>query len=167
MKQSFYKLGALAAFALLTACGQQADKTQNNPQQASAASGSAAGAESAIETRQKLMHALKDDSGVMGKMIKGEVPFDAAAFQAAADRLAENSVKPWEHYTQESAAQSKEAKPEIWSKPDEFKKAVDQFTGAAAALKTAAASGKPDDVKKPFGEVGQSCKACHDSFRAD
>lgn len=121
----------------------------------------------AVEQREKLMKAFKKDMGVMGKMVKGEQPFDAAAFQQAADSLSGNADKPWVHYTADSAKEKSEAKAEVWSKADEFKKEVDTFTTAAAALKTAAAAGKLDDVKKPFGDVGQSCKSCHDSFRAE
>ncbi len=120
-----------------------------------------------VEQREKLMKAFKKDMGVMGKMVKGEQPFDAAAFKQAADSLSGNADKPWVHYTADSAKEKSEAKAEIWSKADEFKKEVDTFTTAAAALKTAAAAGKLDDVKKPFGDVGQSCKSCHDSFRAE
>ena len=121
----------------------------------------------AVEQREKLMKAFKKDMGVMGKMVKGEQPFDAAAFQQAADSLSGSADKPWVHYTADSAKEKSEAKAEVWSKADEFKKEVETFTTAAAALKTAAAAGKLDDVKKPFGDVGQSCKSCHDSFRAE
>ncbi|MBF0804602.1 MULTISPECIES: cytochrome c [unclassified Neisseria] len=171
MKKTVLTLGTLAALSLLAACGGQnssAAPAAPAPETAqAAASGSASGPEEAVKEREKLMKSFKEDVGTMGKMVKGETPYDAAAFQAAADSLATNADKPWEHYTPESANEESEAKPEVWSKPDEFKQAVETFTTAAAALKTAAASGKLDDVKKPFGEVGRSCKACHDTFRAD
>ena len=113
------------------------------------------------------MKSFKKDFGTIGKMLKGETPYDAAAFQAAADSLDANAGKPWAYYTAESANEKSEAKAEIWSKPDEFKKEIDKFTAATAALKVAAAAGNLDSVKKPAGEVGQSCKSCHDAFRAD
>lgn len=175
MKKSMLAIGTLAALALLTACGGQnsSSATAASAPAATAASGEAAapGAalspKEAVKEREKLMESFKKDAGTMGKMVKGETPYDAAAFQAAADNLAANADKPWVHYTPESANEKSEAKPEVWSKPDEFKKEIEKFTTAAAALKTAAASGKLDDVKKPFGDVGQSCKSCHDTFRAD
>ncbi|OSI11653.1 c-type cytochrome [Neisseria canis] len=169
MNKSLYTLGALAALSFLTACGgqnNQAASKASTPAEA-AASGAAADAKASVKARADLMEAFKEDLGAMGKMVKGEAQFDASAFQQAADNLDANAGKPWEHYTAESAKEESEAKPEIWSKPDEFKKEIDKFTAATAALKTAAASGKLDDVKKPFGAVGQSCKSCHDSFRAE
>ena len=168
MKQPLYTLGTLAALTLLAACGGQ-----NNNAQAPAAAGTAsapaaaAGAKASVEQREMLMENFKKQMGVMAKMVKGEAPYDADAFRQAAEALDADAGKPWEHYTAESATLSSDAKPEIWSKPDEFKKAVDTFTAATAALKIAAAAGGLDGVKKPFGEVGQSCKACHDTFRAD
>ncbi len=175
MKKTMPTLGILAALSLLAACGGQnsssapaasAPATAETSAPATA-SGSALSPKEAVKEREKLMESFKKDAGTMGKMVKGETPYDAAAFQAAADNLAANADKPWVHYTPESANEESEAKPEVWSKPDEFKKEIEKFTAAAAALKTAAASGKLDDVKKPFGDVGQSCKSCHDTFRAD
>ncbi|MDO4226279.1 cytochrome c [Neisseria sp.] len=175
MKKTMPTLGILAALSLLAACGGQNSSSAPAASAPAAAetsapataSGSALSPKEAVKEREKLMESFKKDAGTMGKMVKGETPYDAAAFQAAADNLAANADKPWVHYTPESANEESEAKPEVWSKPDEFKQAIEKFTAAAAALKTAAASGKLDDVKKPFGDVGQSCKSCHDTFRAD
>ncbi|WP_373746651.1 cytochrome c [Neisseria dentiae] len=176
MKKTMLTLGTLTALSLLAACGGQSNSSApaaSAPASAAAsapagqAAASALSPKEAVKEREKLMESFKKDAGTMGKMVKGETPYDAAAFQAAADNLAANADKPWVHYTPESANEESEAKPEVWIKPDEFKKEIEKFTTAAAALKTAAASGKLDDVKKPFGDVGQSCKSCHDTFRAD
>lgn len=167
MNKSLYTLGTLAALTLLAACGGQNNNAQAPAAADTASAAAATGAKASIEQREHLMENYKKQMGTMAKMVKGEAPFDAAAFQQAADNLDADAGKPWEHYTPESAQEESEAKPEIWSKPDEFKKEIDKFTAATAALKVAAASGKLDDVKKPFGEVGQSCKSCHDSFRKE
>ena len=163
MKKTLSAFGTLAVLSLLSACGGQS----NNAQAPAGNAASASDLQAAVEQRQHTMENFKEQMGVMAKMVKGEAPFDAAAFQQAADALAADSGKSWEHYAVESTGGDSEAKPEIWSKPDEFKKEIDKFTAATAALKVAAASGKLDDVKKPFGEVGQSCKSCHDSFRKE
>ncbi|MDO5070802.1 MAG: cytochrome c [Neisseria zoodegmatis] len=165
MNKSLYTVGTLAALTLLAACGGQNNAQAPADADKAPAAATSPSAKASVEQREQLMEGFKKQMGAMAKMVKGEAPFDAAAFQKAADELDANAGKPWEHYTPESAKEESEAKPEIWSKPDEFKKEINKFTTAAAALKTAAASGKLDDVKKPFGEVGQSCKSCHDSFR--
>ncbi|WP_312266691.1 cytochrome c [Neisseria sp.] len=176
MNKSITTLCSLAALTLLAACGGQ--QNSNTPPQARNASSVAAASapvaatatfkpKEAVEERERLMKSFKKDFGTIGKMLKGETPYDAAAFQAAADSLDANAGKPWAYYTAESANEESEAKAEIWSKPDEFKKEIEKFTAATAALKVAAAAGNLESVKKPAGEVGQSCKSCHDAFRAD
>ncbi|ATD64280.1 c-type cytochrome [Neisseria weixii] len=168
MTKTLLTIGTLAAL-LLSACGGQNETkpAESAPAPATTSEAPAGSAKAAVEERDRLMDIFKESAGIMGKMIKGETAYDAAAFQAAADTLAENADKPWQHYTQESAKEESDAKPEVWSKPDQFKQEADKFIAAAAALKTAAAEGNLDAVKRPFGDVGQSCKSCHDSFRVD
>ncbi|PSJ81020.1 c-type cytochrome [Neisseria iguanae] len=166
MNKTLLTMGTLAAL-LLSACGGQNETkpAESAPVPAATSEAPVGSAKAAVEERERLMDIFKDAASIMGKMIKGETPFDAAAFQAAADSMAENADKPWEHYTEESAKEESDAKPEVWSKPEEFKQAAEKFVAATVALKTAAAEGNLEAVKKPFGDVGQSCKACHDSFR--
>ena len=59
------------------------------------------------------------------------------------------------------------ALPEIWSKPTEFKAAMQLYSDAAPKLQTAADSGDAAAIKTAFGEVGKACKNCHDNFRAE
>lgn len=168
MNKPLLTMGTLAAL-LLSACGGQNETKPAEPAAAPATTSAAPAdsAKAAVEERERLMDIFKESAGTMGKMIKGETPYDAAAFQAAADTMAENADKPWVHYTEESAKEESGAKPDVWSKPEQFKQEADKFIAAAAALKTAATQGSLDAVKKPFGDVGQSCKSCHDSFRVD
>ncbi|MHB8284959.1 MAG: c-type cytochrome [Caulobacteraceae bacterium] len=58
------------------------------------------------------------------------------------------------------------AKAEIWLNPDEFKRDAISFTGSAHKLDTVAAGGDLNAVKAQFGDLGQTCKTCHQSFRA-
>lgn len=151
----------------MSACSgkEESKAAEPAPQEASAAAPAGDG-KADVEERERLMKAFKKDTGVMGKMVKGEQPFDAAAFKAAAESLNANADKPWAHYTEASSKEKSEAKPEVWSKAAEFKQEADKFVAAVAALNTAAASaGNVDAVKAAFGDVGQSCKSCHDSFR--
>lgn len=129
MKKSISTLSALAALALLAACGEtknssapaastpaataSAPATGSAPAAAESASGATTAALSpkdAVEERERLMKAYKKDFGLIGKMVKGETPYDAAALQAAADSLDANAGKPWVHYTPESANEKSEAK---------------------------------------------------------
>ena len=57
------------------------------------------------------------------------------------------------------------AKPEIWTKPVEFRAAQDQLARAADGLQAAAASGNADAIRTAARALGGSCKNCHDQFR--
>ncbi|MEO6717648.1 MAG: cytochrome c [Novosphingobium sp.] len=57
------------------------------------------------------------------------------------------------------------AKPEIWTKPVEFRAAQDQLARAADAFQAAAAGGNVDAMRAAARSLGGSCKNCHDQFR--
>ena len=57
------------------------------------------------------------------------------------------------------------AKPEIWSKPADFRAAQDGLVRAADALQIAAISGNADAIRAAARGLGGACKTCHDQFR--
>jgi cytochrome c556 len=58
-------------------------------------------------------------------------------------------------------------KPELFTEREEVGRVARNFIEAANDLVEVAALGDPDDVKTAFGDLGKSCKACHDQFRMD
>lgn len=59
-----------------------------------------------------------------------------------------------------------DAKPAIWEKADEFKKAADDGSAAATAFLEAAQGGDTETISKTFEALGESCSGCHKPFRA-
>ena len=57
-------------------------------------------------------------------------------------------------------------KPEFFQYMPEVGKLAGNFVAAADNLAKVAATGDAAAVKTAFGDVGKSCKACHDKFRA-
>ena len=57
------------------------------------------------------------------------------------------------------------ARPEIWSKPAEFRIAQDGLAHQADAFLRAANSGDPAAIRAEGRKLGGACKACHESFR--
>lgn len=55
----------------------------------------------------------------------------------------------------------------IWEKPEEFSAAANDAIAAGEALLAAANARDVDAIKAGVGELGNSCKNCHDTFRAD
>jgi cytochrome c556 len=59
------------------------------------------------------------------------------------------------------------AKPEIWAKPAEFKTAQDNFAKQANAFFQVASKGDVAKMRAQARLLGQSCSACHRTFRAE
>jgi cytochrome c556 len=59
------------------------------------------------------------------------------------------------------------AKAEIWQTADDFGAKLRSFQAAAAALNNAARGGDAAAMNARFGDLGGTCKACHDKYRAE
>jgi cytochrome c556 len=121
-----------------------------------------------IEERQAIMKGNGRDTKLGGDMLKGAVPFDAAAANKILANYAAAAKAFPNHFPAGSDKAAPggetEAAPAIWSKPADWKAATAKFqkdTAAAAAMKpTDAAS-----FGKAFGMVTANCKSCHEGFR--
>ncbi|HET7604714.1 MAG TPA: cytochrome c [Sphingomicrobium sp.] len=58
------------------------------------------------------------------------------------------------------------AKPEIWQNAQDFAAKDADFQRAAQAFGTAVSSGELTAIKAKFADLGNTCKACHDKYRA-
>jgi len=123
--------------------------------------------EDAIKYRKAALTLLGAHAGRIGAVVKGERPFNAAEVQASAAVMETVSGLPWEAFVAGTDKGETRAKPEIWKDADKFKGAGESMQKAVAALSAASKAGNLDQVKAAFGEVGKTCKACHDNFRKD
>ena len=57
-------------------------------------------------------------------------------------------------------------KPEFFEKQDEVKKVALDFIKESNELAKVATTGDTSAIKVQFGKLGETCKSCHDSFRA-
>ncbi len=106
----------------------------------------------------------------IGAMVKGEIPFDAAAVARHAQYVALMSQAAPEGFTKGSgpdAVKDTEAKAEIWTNPDKFKTAMSNFQQESAKLVDVAKAGQEADIKAQFGKTAETCKACHKEFKKD
>ena len=60
-----------------------------------------------------------------------------------------------------------DALPAIWEDAEDFKTKLDAFQEAADGFKSAAASGDSARIGTALRPLGQACKGCHDSYRAE
>lgn len=127
----------------------------------------AADPDDAIEYRQGIFEAFKWNFGPMGAMAKGKMPYDPAVVSKNAGRLSMLSDMPWEGFIDGSDAGDTDARAEIWSQPDEFKKRIETFQTEVRKLNEVAAKNDEKAFRTQFGAVAKACKGCHDDFRED
>ena len=58
------------------------------------------------------------------------------------------------------------AKPEIWTEKEKLGKAGGAFNREANEMAKVAATGDAAAVKAQFGKLSETCKGCHDDFKA-
>jgi cytochrome c556 len=130
--------------------------------------------EDAMRARQSIMRVVGLNFGPVSGMAQDKIPFNKEQFVANATRLesvwAMNPGRFFIAGTDKPVAGSKiavftDAKPEVWSQPDKFKKAFDDNTTAIGKLAAAARGGDEKAMKSAADDVGKACKACHDDFR--
>ncbi|MDN3986290.1 c-type cytochrome [Zwartia vadi] len=130
----------------------------------STASAQFAKPEDAIKYRQAAFVVLASQFGRMQSTVKGQVPYDAAAIKANVEIVKTLSTLPWGAFGAGTQGKSA-AKPEVWSDAAGFKTAQAKFESAVVKLSAAADSGDLEKLRAAFGDVGASCKVCHDSYR--
>jgi len=147
------KLSTLAAIACVTLA----------PLWSTPAAAQFAKAEDAIKYRQSAFTLMSSHFGRMQPVVKGQAPFDAAQIKANVEVLKTLSALPWAGFGPGSEGGA--ALPKVWSDAEGFKQKREQLAEGIAKLSAAADAGDLDKLRVAFGDVGASCKACHDSFR--
>ncbi|WP_250314047.1 cytochrome c [Neisseria sp. Marseille-Q6792] len=144
-------LAAAAITLLLSACGNGGAPAQPKGE--------------ISENRTAAFKSMMPDFSRMGKMVKGEEPYDVEKFKQAAAAFAESSKKPFTLFDSDPQGNGR-ALPAVWSDGAKFEAEKTKFAAAVEKLNAAAQTGKLDEIKAAYGETGASCKSCHDSFRA-
>jgi cytochrome c556 len=123
--------------------------------------------ERAVEYRQSLMTVLAGNFGPVIAMATGRMPFNAALATKFSDRAAFIATMAPDAFPANSNGAGKtKAKPNIWTDQADFQMHMQQMIDRTAALQTAAKSGDEAGIKTAANAVGESCKGCHDKFRA-
>jgi cytochrome c556 len=120
-----------------------------------------------VKLRQSAYTVLGAQMGIMAGMVQGRAPYDAKAFQVAAERAAFMATVVPDVFPAGSLNASSKAKAELWNNAAEFQKLMKDMQTRTTALVTAAKSGNLETIKPAFGATGASCKACHDKYKAD
>lgn len=177
-------LAAAAAAALLTGCRQSAEApaadnvalknspvfpvTDDHPAARPPAPVSKEEALKVMHERHEGMEDIGDAFKLLSREMKADAPNLAAVRSSAATvaRLAPEVSRWFPPGTGPDVGKTR-AKPEIWQKPEDFAAKTRAFQAAARAFDGTARAGDVAAIKASFGEVGKTCKACHDPYRAE
>lgn len=123
--------------------------------------------EDAIKYRKNALFVMGQHFGRLGPVVKGERPYDKDEVAKNAAIAEQMSHLPWAGFVAGSDKGDTRAKPEIWTEAAKFKAAADKMEQEMGKLAQAAKGGDLNAVKAQFGEVGKTCKGCHDAYRKE
>ena len=123
--------------------------------------------EDAIKYRKASLTVMAAHFGRLGAMASGRAPFDAKVAAENAAIVESMSKLPWAAFVAGTDKGDTRAEPEVWTDAAKFKKASEDMMTSVAQLNAAAKTGNLDNLKKAFGESAKTCKACHDTYRAE
>jgi cytochrome c556 len=133
---------------------------------------SEAEAKAAADARIAHFETLKKAYEPLGSMLKpidrGGTDVDSNLVIATAPKLIEmaNAI-PGKFSVDTRAFKVKtEASDAIWTSAADFKAQTDAFINAIKDAASLAHDGNKGDIKKAIQKIGQSCNACHDTFKA-
>ena len=123
----------------------------------------------AVMARKSVMQLRAFNIGQLAGMAKGDVAYDAAAAQAAADNLAMlagiNMMAMWPPGSDNGAITGTNALPAIWAEGSTIGAKAQALIDAAAAMK-AAAGVDLAALQGAMGDLGGACGGCHKEFKA-
>lgn len=145
---NFVKTCALAALALTTtATLVTAHSDATNP---------------AVIKRMEVMKAIGASMKTLSGMAKGEMAFDAGKANAAVATIAEKGMTAPALFKANESDHATEALPAIWENWDDFVKKSDTMVMTAKGIDKIS---DQEALGAALGQIGGTCKACHDDYR--
>ena len=129
-----------------------------------AGAASTAASEGAVDYRQHTMSAVGGHMQAIGDILRGRVAHDDH-LPMHAEALAQLAGIAPTLFPEGS--EGGDAEPAIWQQPDDFAAKLADFREATAALRAATGAGFGAETAAAAQRVGQSCKGCHDDYRAE
>lgn len=125
-----------------------------------------------IDTRQSTFTFAGWNMGkIKAQAVDGDVAYNQEQMVAAANSIAAVANSGLGALFGPGTAMDKndntKLKPEFFDRPDKAREVAIGFAKAANKLQEVASNGDKAALAAQFSEVGKSCKACHDEFRAE
>jgi cytochrome c556 len=162
------------SFAMLAACGQSNQATDDPPAAASedmpmiAVPLPTAKALQVMHVRHEGMEAMGKSAKAIARQLKSGSP-DLGVIRGSSRAITSFAPKIASLFPAGTGPDVGKtgAKPEIWQTPDDFAAKAHDFERAAQAFGAAVRGNDVNAIKASFGNLGKDCKACHDKYRAE
>lgn len=161
-------LGTLAAAAGSMAPATPPPVTQMAPAPAPTGDGGRNAAHQLVEYRQAVMIIMRSNFAPLGAMAAGKIPFNAAAAQLLADRVAWLAVMVPEGFADSTKDEKSRARPQLWTNHAGFDGRAKDLVTRAQALAQLLKSDptQSDSFLHSVEAVDHACDDCHDDFRS-
>ena len=131
----------------------------------------AADVDKAIEYRQSAFKLMGWHFSPMGQMMRGKIDYDPEEFARRAEAINSLAEIPWEgfvanSYRGDGHGVDTDSKASIAANQDDFDARIEAFIEEAASLEAIAAEGDFNASRGAFAQVMDTCKGCHDNYRA-
>ncbi len=155
-RKTFIALAGVAAFAGAAIAQSTAATAADNAAQA-------------IAERQALLKSMGDSMRPLGAIARGQADADKAVMTRHANNVAAKARGLAAAFAMDtrSSGIASDALPAIWTSRADFNSKAAALVASSRQLQTAANSGDVGSFRTALGAVGQSCKDCHDTYRAD
>jgi len=126
----------------------------------------------AIKARQAMFQLYGFNISILGGMAKGDIEYSAEVAKEAAENLnaavnlGQSQLWPEGSDSETDGNATNRALPAIWSSYPQVSEKAKALSTAVAALVPVAGNGL-NALQGALGDVGASCKGCHDDFRAE
>jgi cytochrome c556 len=128
-------------------------------------------ADTVIRYRQGLMNVMGWNIDQLGAMVRHTGALDAKEFALRAERLAALGPQIAEGFPKGTGSADKaamnDAAPAIWSDATGFQAKIDEYMGETKKLLDAAKANDDAQMRAQYRKVSDSCRGCHDTFKAD
>lgn len=125
--------------------------------------------EDAVQYRQALYQVISAQTGVMGGMVRGDLEFDAEEISQRADNIAQAAaLLPETYFPATQGVSDSRMRDRAWNNMEDFQSKGQDFGKALEELIQASSADDFDQAKaRPVvGALVQSCRSCHDDYRA-
>jgi cytochrome c556 len=124
-----------------------------------------------VEARQKIFKSFKNEMGAIKEIVAVGAVDKQVELNKHAQTLAKISHDQWskidEHFAKGTGEGKTDALPSIWEDFDAFRVASEKEKTAINNFVAITEKADAAEWKKGFGQVGGSCKGCHEKFRKD